>query len=103
LQIRVGRFDSGPRLHPSSDLWAKPLRGEALQNLSAVSTAFIACCAKAGMTGLRLHDLRAEGVSRLSERGFDLGSIKAISGHKSMIVLRYLRPGDAETLAARLA
>jgi integrase len=73
------------------------------QNLSAVSTAFIAACKKAGIVALRLHDLRAEGVSRLSERGLDLGSIKAISGHKSMIVLRYLRAGDAETLAQRLA
>jgi len=83
----------------------RPIHGGYLfqQNLSAVSTAFIAACKKAGVTGLRLHDLRAEGISRLSERGLDLGSIKAISGHKSMIVLRYLRAGDAEALAQRLA
>jgi integrase len=83
----------------------RPIHGGYLfkQNLSAVSTAFIACCKKAGVVGLTLHDLRAEGISRLSERGLDLGSIKAISGHRSMIVLRYLRAGDAEALAQRLA
>jgi integrase len=73
------------------------------QNLSAISTAFIACCAKAGIKGLRLHDLRAEAVSRLFERGLDLASVKSISGHKSVAILRYMRAGDVEALAARLA
>jgi integrase len=72
-------------------------------HVDVITSNFIDACRRAGIEGLRLHDLRAEGVSRLSERGFDLGSIKAISGHKSMIVLRYLRPGDTEALAQRLA
>ena len=36
------------------------------------------------------------------ERGLDLNSVKAISGHKSAIFLRYARPGDAEALALKL-
>jgi len=73
------------------------------QRESAISTAFIACCAKAGISGLRLHDLRAEAVSRLFEKGLDLASVKSISGHKSVAILRYMRSGDTEALAMRLA
>lgn len=67
-----------------------------------VSKEFQSACKRAGIVGLRLHDLRAEGVSRLFERGLDLNSVKAVSGHKSMIIARYMRGGDAEKLAQRL-
>jgi integrase len=68
-----------------------------------VTSNFIECCRRAGIEGLRLHDLRAEAVSRLFERGLDLVSVKSISGHKSPIIMRYMRAGDTEALAARLA
>lgn len=68
----------------------------------AITLAFIECCKAAGISGLRLHDLRAEGVSRLFERGLDLNSVKAISGHRSGAFLRYMREGNAEALAQKL-
>jgi integrase len=63
---------------------------------------FAAACKAAGVEGLRLHDIRAEAISRRAEQGLDLPALKAISGHKSNIVLRYLRVGDVEALAQRL-
>jgi integrase len=67
-----------------------------------VTQEFARTCRRAGIVGLRLHDLRAEGVSRLFERGLDLNSVRSISGHKSLIIARYMRGGDAEALARRL-
>jgi integrase len=68
-----------------------------------VSSVFADCCKAAGIVGLRLHDLRAEGVCRLFEAGHDLNTVKAVSGHKSAILMRYCRASDAEALALRLA
>jgi hypothetical protein len=68
----------------------------------SISDAFVAACRSAGVTGLRLHDLRAEGVSRLFERGLDLARVRAVSRHKSSAILRYIRAGDVEELAKAL-
>jgi integrase len=64
--------------------------------------AFRAACKAAGITGLRLHDLRAECVSRLFERGLTLPEVRAVSRHKSAALLRYVRAGDAAELARKL-
>jgi len=72
------------------------------QHADAISGAFIDACKRAGIEGLRLHDLRGEAVSRLFERGLDMNSVKSISGHKSGVFLRYMRVGDTEELARRL-
>ena len=42
----------------------------------------------AGIKGLRFHDLRHEAVSRLVEAGLSDQEVAAISGHKSMQMLR---------------
>ncbi len=59
-------------------------------------------CKAAGVEGLRLHDLRAEAVSRLFERGLSLPQVRAISRHKSTALLRYVRHTDVEGLRAKL-
>ncbi len=53
---------------------------------------------KAGICDLRLHDLRHEGTSRLVESGlFSLVEIAAITGHKTMVMLRrYSHPRAAD-------
>ena len=60
-------------------------------------------CARAGVKGLHFHDLRHEAISRLAESGkFNLIEIAAISGHKTLTMLKrysHIRP---ETLAAKL-
>lgn len=52
---------------------------------------------KAGLPGLRFHDLRHEGISRMADRGLTIGELQAQSGHRTaQILLRYVnaRAGD---------
>ena len=43
---------------------------------------------RAGLQGLRFHDLRHEAISRFFEKGLNTMEVAAISGHKSMQVLK---------------
>ena len=43
---------------------------------------------KAGITGLTFHDLRHEATSRLAEKGLPIMTLQAITGHKSMQMLK---------------
>ncbi|MBO9469603.1 site-specific integrase [Endozoicomonas sp. G2_2] len=56
----------------------------------------------AGITDLRFHDLRHEAVSRLVELGLGDQEVAAISGHKSMQMLRRYTHLRAEDLVRRL-
>jgi integrase len=57
---------------------------------------------KAGLTDLRFHDLRHEAVSRLVEMGLSDQEVAAISGHKTMQMLRRYTHLRAEDLVAKL-
>lgn len=55
------------------------------------------------LVGIRLHDARHEACSRLAESGFSTLEVAAVSGHKTLQLLKrytHLRP---EALAAKLA
>ncbi|MGI6856394.1 site-specific integrase [Mesorhizobium sp. 1B3] len=54
------------------------------------------------INGLRFHDLRHEGVSRLFERGLNVIEVSSISGHKEMRTLRRYTHLSADDLVARL-
>ncbi|MEE4109363.1 MAG: site-specific integrase [Halieaceae bacterium] len=56
----------------------------------------------AGIHGLRFHDLRHEAVSRLVEVGLGDQEVAAISGHKSMQMLRRYTHLRAEDMVNRL-
>ena len=56
----------------------------------------------AGIKGLRFHDLRHEAISRLVEAGLGDQEVAAISGHKSMQMLRRYTHLRAEDLVHRL-
>jgi integrase len=56
----------------------------------------------AGLEGFRFHDLRHEAVSRLVEAGLGDQEVAAISGHKSMQMLRRYTHLRAEDLVSRL-
>lgn len=58
--------------------------------------------AKLGMSDLRFHDLRHEAVSRLVESGMSDQKVSAISGHKSMQMLRRYTHLRAEDLVKDL-
>ncbi len=55
-----------------------------------------------GLADLRFHDLRYEAVSRLVEGGLSDQEVAAISGHKSMQMLRRYTHLRAEDLVAKL-
>lgn len=57
---------------------------------------------RAGITSLRFHDLRHEGVSRLFERGLNVIEVSTISGHKELRMLRRYSHLSADDLVARL-
>jgi integrase len=58
---------------------------------------------RAGLSDLRFHDLRHKAVSRLFERGLNVMEVAAISGHRSLQMLRRYTHLDASSLAHKLA
>ncbi len=60
----------------------------------SVTQAFARATARAGIEGVRIHDLRHEATSRLFERGvFDSMEVASITGHKDLRMLkRYYHP-----------
>ena len=64
--------------------------------------AWVRTLKRAGIKGLRFHDLRHEAVSRLVEAGLGDQEVAAISGHKSMQMLKRYTHLRAEDLVGRL-
>lgn len=63
--------------------------------LTTVKTAFVATCRRAGVAGLRFHDLRHTFGSRLVERGVDIETVRSLLGHASIAVTqRYVHSTD---------
>ena len=57
---------------------------------------------RAGVSGLRFHDLRHEAVSRFFEKGLNMPEVAAISGHRDpRMLMRYAHP-KAEAIAIKL-
>ncbi len=67
-----------------------------------VKYAFPAACRRAGIEGLRFHDLRHESTSRLFERGFNPMEVSAVTGHKTLQMLKRYTHLRAEDLAKRM-
>jgi integrase len=60
---------------------------------------------RAGITNLRFHDLRHEATSRFVEAGLSDQQVSAITGHKSMQILKrytHLRNEDLVGLIKRV-
>lgn len=55
---------------------------------SAVQQAFHRACIRAGLTNMRFHDLRHEAVSRLFEKKLNPMEVAAISGHRTLQMLK---------------
>jgi integrase len=73
-------------------LGSKERRGEHVLNLTpmALRRAWERLCSRAGVEGLRVHDLRHEALSRFSEMGLNTPELASISGHKDVrMLLRY--------------
>lgn len=60
-------------------------------------------CRRAGVRGLTFHDLRHEATSRLVESGrYSLMEVAAITGHKTMVMLKRYTQLRAEELARKM-
>ncbi len=70
--------------------------------MKPISQAFERVCKAAGITGLTFHDLRHEAASRLSEKGFGAMEVAAITGHKTMQMVKRYTHFRAENLVGRL-
>lgn len=64
--------------------------------------AFSRACAATGIEGLRFHDLRHEATSRLFEGDFSIAEVSAITGHKTLQMLKRYTHLRAEDLARKL-
>jgi integrase len=67
-----------------------------------LNAAFTRALARAGLVDVRFHDLRRTAITRMAEKLPNVIELAAVSGHKSLMVLkRYYRPTAAE-LAQKL-
>lgn len=68
----------------------------------AIHLAFVRACKRAGIEGLTFHDLRHEAASRLFEKGLNPMQVAAITGHKTLQMLKRYTHLRAEDLAKLL-
>ena len=72
-------------------------------NHLSITHAFEAGCKKAGVEGLRLHDLRHEATSRFFEMGLTIPEVAAITGHKTWTALKRYTQLKPQDIAVKLA
>ncbi|MHB1529973.1 MAG: tyrosine-type recombinase/integrase [Acidiferrobacteraceae bacterium] len=68
----------------------------------SISQAFERVCSAAGIEGLTFHDLRHEATSRLFEKGLNPMQVAAITGHKTLQMLKRYTHLRAEDLVGML-
>ena len=100
------------RLVPLSSRAVEVLEGLAAQatgddlfpdmSTANLSYRFRTLCRQQGVAGLRFHDLRHEATSRLFELGLNPMEVAAITGHKTLAMLKRYTHLRAEDLAAKL-
>ena len=62
-------------------------------HIKSIKTAFKTACRNAGITNLRLHDLRHTAATKMIEAGIDLVTVSRILGHSSIqMTMRYAHP-----------
>lgn len=86
-----------------SSLEICPLSGQVFPvSPEALKKAFTRACERAGIKNLHFHDLRHEATSRLAERLDNILELSAVTGHKTVQMLkRYYHP-RASDLALKL-
>ena len=89
----LGVLDSLPR-RIDGRVWA--------MRPDSISQAFERVCVASGIGGLTFHDLRREATSRLFEKGLNPMEVAAITGHKTLQMLKRYTHLRAEDLVGRL-
>jgi integrase len=116
LENRVARFpvtkNGHPRTIPLSSravevLRTMPREGDNVfssfsKDRCSLKHAFVRLTKRVKIEGLRFHDLRREGVSRMLERGLNIVEVSQVSGHRTLsMIQRYAAP-RAEDIAKKL-
>ena len=57
---------------------------------------------RAGIAGLRVHDLRHEATSRFFEKGLNVMEVASVTGHKTLQMLKRYTHLSVTDLATRL-
>lgn len=68
----------------------------------AIGRAFLRACLRCGIKDLHFHDIRHEAVTRFFEKGLNMMEVSAISGHKTLQMLKRYTHLKAEDLAKKL-
>jgi integrase len=68
----------------------------------AVTRAFKRACVRVGLKDLRFHDIRHEATSRFFELGLNTMEVSAITGHKTLTMLKRYTHLKAKDLALKL-
>ncbi|OGQ88069.1 MAG: integrase [Deltaproteobacteria bacterium RIFOXYD12_FULL_56_24] len=68
----------------------------------SITQAFGRVCQRAGIKNMRFHDLRHEATSRFFEKGLNIMEVAAITGHKTLAMLKRYTHLRAEDLAEKL-
>jgi integrase len=63
-----------------------------------IKRSFKTGCRKAGIERLRFHDLRHTFASRLVRNGVDIGTVRKLLGHSTLLVTQRYVHSDEETL-----
>jgi integrase len=70
--------------------------GEPYQRHDSLKRCFEGACRRAGIKGLRFHDLRHTAATRMVEKGANIVAIKRILGHADInTTMRYAHPDDS--------
>ncbi|OFC35400.1 MAG: site-specific integrase [Acidithiobacillus caldus] len=81
----------------------RPLDGRVFgTTYEAIHLSFTRACQRTGIDDLRFHDLRHEATSRLFEKGLNPMQVAAITGHKTLQMLKRYTHLRAEDLARLL-
>lgn len=82
----------------------RPIEGGKIFRISqdGLIRAFARACVVSDINDLRFHDLRHEATSRLFEKGFSIAEVSAITGHKTLQMLKRYTHLRAEDLARKL-
>ncbi len=75
--------------------------GKPYQRCDSLKRCFGGACRRAGIKGLRFHDLRHTAATRMVEKGANIVSVSRILGHSSLnTTMRYAHPDDSLREAA---
>ena len=76
-------------------------KSETGKPLTTVKTGFKAACKRAGIEGLRFHDLRHTFASRLVASGIDIETVRSLLGHSDIkMTMRYTHSTSERKRAA---